>query len=148
MEDRADIEVDGLQRTEGALDLSQALIRAHGGAGIEGLGRHGGAQDIEAVERRLGGDGGVIAGKRKIVVADGDAEVLGELAAAEHGTDRLADDGGARERLAGAANAGLDALELPLGGGEQLASLARAFLGQRRVAASPRVRPGVRRSPG
>src|SRR5512132_1397462 len=87
MEDRADIEVDGLQRTEGALDLSQALIRAHGGAGIEGLGRHGGAQDIEAVERRLGGDAGVIAGKRKIVVADGDAEVLGDLAAAEHGTD-------------------------------------------------------------
>src|SRR5512133_3262814 len=70
MEDRADIEVDGLQRTEGALDLSQALIRAHGGAGIEGLGRHGGAQDIEAVERRLGGDAGVIAGKRKIVEID------------------------------------------------------------------------------
>src|SRR5512132_2616035 len=113
MEDRADIEVDGLQRTEGALDLSQALIRAHGGAGIEGLGRHGGAQDIEAVERRLGGDAGVIAGKRKIVVADGDAEVLGDLAAAEHGTDRL-DGGSARERLASAANAGLDALELPL----------------------------------
>ena len=135
MEDRADIEVDGLQRTEGALDLSQALIRAHGGAGIEGLGRHGGAQDIEAVERRLGGDGGVIADKRKIVVADGDAEVLGDLAAAEHGTDRLADGGSARERLASAANAGLDALELPLGGGEQFASLARAFLGQRRVAA-------------
>ncbi len=35
MEDRAEIEVDGLQRTEGALDLSQVLIRAHGGAGIE-----------------------------------------------------------------------------------------------------------------
>src|SRR5512132_426527 len=71
----------------------------------------------------------------KIVVADGDAEVLGDLAAAEHGTDRLADGGSAGERLASAANAGLDALELPLGVGEQFASLARAFLGQRRVAA-------------
>ena len=74
-------------------------------------------------------------GQSKIVVADGDAEVLGDLAAAEHGADRLADGGSARERLASAADAGLDALQVPLGGGEQFASLARAFLGQRRVAA-------------
>ena len=54
--DGADVEVDRLEVAEGALDVGEALVGEHRVRGVEGLGRRRGAQDVEAVERRLAGD--------------------------------------------------------------------------------------------
>ena len=38
---RTDLEVDALERAEGALDLGEALVGEHRAAGVERFGRHG-----------------------------------------------------------------------------------------------------------
>ena len=118
----------------------------HGIGGAEGVLRHIGAQDVEAVERGFGGDAGRIADEAQVIVGDGDLEVLGDLAAAEHGADRQADLGGAAQWLAGAPNAGLDGDQLLLGGVEQLATLAGALGGKRRIAADDQPFAGIVRA--
>jgi hypothetical protein len=64
--DRADLEVDGLVAAEGALDGCELLVGLDDvggleGRGLEGRGREAGAQHVDAVERRLGGDRGAVA---------------------------------------------------------------------------------------
>jgi len=70
MEDRTNVEVDGLEAAEGALDAGQALIGAHRISGIESIGWHIGAQHVEAVERGFCGDRGVIARDAQRVIRD------------------------------------------------------------------------------
>ena len=65
MEDRSDLEIDGLDAAEGALDLGQALVGAHAGAVVEGLGGEAGADHVDAVEARLGVDLVVSCGRRR-----------------------------------------------------------------------------------
>ena len=81
MKDRADVEVDGLEAAEGALDAGQAFVGAHRIGGLESIGWNIGAQHVEAVERGFCGDRGVIARKAQRGIRDGDAEVLGDLTA-------------------------------------------------------------------
>ena len=50
------MDVDGLQGAERALDLGEAFVGADGSRVAERSLRQAGAHDIDAVERRLGGD--------------------------------------------------------------------------------------------
>src|SRR5258706_9259503 len=130
MEDGTDVEVDGLEAAEGALDTGEAFVGAHGVGGIERIGWKAGTQHVEAVEGGFWGDRGVIGREAQRVVGDGDTEVLGDLAATEQGADGQADLVGPAQWLAPAHNAGLNVLQVLLGGIEQLAPFASAFLGK------------------
>ena len=78
---------------------------------------------------------GVVAGEAQRMVGDGDVEVLGDLAAAEHGTDGSADRACSTQRSALALNAGLDGLQIVLGCGEQFVSFAGPLFGKSDVLA-------------
>ncbi len=52
--DGPDLEVDGLQAAEGALDRAQALVGADGFRGVERTGGQAGADDVQAVQGRFG----------------------------------------------------------------------------------------------
>jgi hypothetical protein len=53
MVNRAELEIDRLKAAEGVLDLGQALVGPHRLIGGQCGGRHAGAHDVDAVERRL-----------------------------------------------------------------------------------------------
>src|SRR5512134_4084937 len=116
MVDGADPEVDRLEATESALDAGEALVRQHGGGGIEGRGRQGGAQDVEPVERRLGDDGLRVADEAERLLGDGQLEVLGDLAPSQHGADLERNRRLAAERITGAYRRRLDFREIRFGG--------------------------------
>lgn len=59
--DRADLESDRLEGAEGAFHTGQALVGEHRRFGIERRGGQTDAQHVEAVERRLLGDRGLLA---------------------------------------------------------------------------------------
>ena len=61
VENRTDVEVCSLEAAKGALDTGEALVGTHRIGGIDSLGWHTGAQHVEAVERGLFGNRGVIA---------------------------------------------------------------------------------------
>jgi hypothetical protein len=96
----------------------------------------------EAIERRLGGDLGGLAGEGEARVVDLEGEVLGHLVLVEDGADREADLGGAPQRRALAGDRGRDAGKLALGRLEQLLALAAALGGKRRVAAQDQALAG------
>ena len=79
--DRPDVQIDGLQAAEGALDAGEALVGADHVIGGQSFVLDTGADDIKAVEPRLGGDAVGIAGEGEAVCGDGDVEQLGELVA-------------------------------------------------------------------
>jgi hypothetical protein len=79
------------------------------------------------------------------VIGDGQREVLGHLAPADHRPDRMADGGGAAQRVFCPLHAGLDAGEVGLGRGQRLLALAGPFLDQQWVAAHTTMRSWVMR---
>ena len=79
--DRPDVQIDGLQAAEGALDAGEALVGADHVIGGQSFVLDTGADDMKAVEPRLGGDAVGIAGEGEAVCGDGDVEQLGELVA-------------------------------------------------------------------
>src|SRR5512134_2467418 len=133
---------DRLQRAEGTLDLGQALVRQHGCAGVEIVRRHGGAQDIEAVQCRLGGDGRLVTDEAERLLADGQPEVLGDLAPPQHGADLERDRGLASERAAEARRRRLDVGEIPF------VAASRSSRLRARSAARSGFRQTTSRSPG
>ena len=118
-----------------ALDLGQALVRQHGGGGVEILRRHGGTQHVEAVERCLAGDRRFIPHKLEGGAGDGQPEVLGDLAPPQRRARLQGDLGRAPERVAGARRCRLDLGDILLGCGEQVFALARPLGGQGGIAA-------------
>jgi hypothetical protein len=78
---RTNVEVEGLEAAEGALDTGRTFVGAYRIGGIESIGWNAGTQHIEAIERGFCGDRSVIACEAQRVIHDGDAEVLGDLAA-------------------------------------------------------------------
>src|SRR5512133_4157468 len=50
------LQIDRLQRAEGALDQGQALVCGDGAGIVEGGGGQAGADNVDAVQRHLGGD--------------------------------------------------------------------------------------------
>ena len=69
------------------------------------------------------------------MVGDRQLEVLGHLALAQDGADRLADLAGATQRVLLPRHPGLDPAQVGLGQRQQFVALAPAFLGQQRVLA-------------
>ena len=89
--DRPDVQIDGLQAAEGALDAGEALVGADHAVGGQDFVLDIGADDIEAVEPRLGGDPVGVAGEGEAVFANGDVEQLGELVAVLDAADGAGD---------------------------------------------------------
>src|SRR5436189_2371590 len=81
MVDRSQVQIDGLETAEGALDAGEALIGADHALGRQGFVLDAGADDIKAVEPGLLGDAEGTAGKGKAVFTDSDVEQLGEFVA-------------------------------------------------------------------
>jgi hypothetical protein len=92
------------------------------------VGGHAGTDDVDAVQRGLGGDLGMAAGPGNAGVGDLQVEVLGDLEAAQHLAHPHADLGGTGQ-LACLDQAG-DLVELGLSGGQQLGALSGALGGQ------------------
>src|SRR5258707_7284725 len=128
--DRTNVEVCGLEAAKGPLDTGEALVSAHRISGVDSLGWHVGAQHVEAVERGLFGNRGVIAREAQLVVGDGEVEVLADLAAADNLANGKADLVGPAQGFPLAHDALLNVLQVLLGGIEQFVPLAPAFLGE------------------
>jgi hypothetical protein len=54
--DRADVEVDGLDRADGPLDQAEGFVAPDRGGVVERNGGQAGARNVEPVEGGLGGD--------------------------------------------------------------------------------------------
>src|ERR1035437_7120164 len=81
--DGAQVQVDGLQGAEVAFDPGQTLVGGHPLARVHLLGTDGGADDIQPVQGRFGGDLVLVAGEGERVVGDGQGVVLGHLVPAD-----------------------------------------------------------------
>ena len=80
MEDRADLQVDGLEAAEGPLHRTEAFVGAHATVGIEFGLRQAGAHHVQSIERRLGSNRrGVVPVGEALLLVDGPLEVLGHL---------------------------------------------------------------------
>src|ERR1043165_5965636 len=93
MVDRADLEIDGLDGTKAALDVAQHLVAADGIGGAQLLLWKIGANDVDAVERRLGC--GVLGHdvEGETVILDVEREVLRDLVLVDDLADEAALDG-------------------------------------------------------
>ena len=81
VEDRPQMDVDGLERAERLLDLGKRLVGADGCGIAENPFGQVGAHHVKAVKRRLGGDDIGLAAERKGRLADVEFEVLGHFVA-------------------------------------------------------------------
>src|SRR5258705_1990309 len=136
---------DGLQRAEGVPDAAETFVGAtrsvgrqpmgltRGGIGV--FGRQVGADDIDAVERSLGGDAERVLGEAERIIGDADVEMLSHVAPPQHCANRLADRRGAAQWTARPLYAGRNAREVVLGGGQQLRAFAGPLFGEQRVLA-------------
>ena len=91
MADGTDIEVDGLEASEGAFDPREILVGLNGFFGIKLRGRHGRADHIDAVETGLLLDLSSASLDAEMAVVDLDGEVLADLVAVDDRADGHAD---------------------------------------------------------
>ena len=132
--DRADYEVERLDRAEDAITVARAFYESNTAAISRMRRRHW----CVAHRRRRApppGERRVIAGAGEGGVADCQREVLGHLAAIEHGDRSEGDLGAAAQGPARARHDSGDGGEIVLGGGQQLGALAPPLSRQRRIAA-------------
>ncbi len=134
VEDRPHVQIDRLDRTEGALDMGQALVGRHRGIGIELRGGQAGAHHVQAVQRGLGLDRLGLARVAQRRLGDRELEVLGHVEVPDHAPHAQGDGVPAAQRAARALGGRRDLGQIGLGGGQQLQPLARALLGQQGVA--------------
>ena len=127
VEDRTQMDVDGLQGAERALDPGEAFVSADGRGVIERFLRQAGTHDINAVERRLGGDRRRLAMEREARLADDEVEVLGHLAPVDDGADLERNRGFAAQRLAGTPNRRCDDGEVLFGRGKAYSNRGNAL---------------------
>ena len=140
--DRADLQVHRLEAAEGALDGAEALVGAHGVGRPEFVGRHAGADHVEAVQGRLGVDAGLVAAVGEVALLDGEFEMLADLELGDDLADLEADAGGAAQGPPDALGGGDDRVEQFLGGLQQGLALAGALGGQQGVAAQQQALAG------
>ena len=118
VEDRTQMDVDGLQGAERALDLGKTFVGADSRGVIERFLRQAGAHDINSVQRRLGRDRRGLAMEREAILADHEVEVLGHLVPVDDGADLERNRSLAAQRLAGAPNRRCDDGEVLFGRGQ------------------------------
>src|SRR5450756_1062725 len=81
--DRPQVQVDGLDQPEVAFHPGQGLVRRNDLGRVHLLGTDGGADDVDPVQGRLGGDLVLVAGEGERVLADVQDVVLGHLVPAD-----------------------------------------------------------------
>src|ERR1700694_1877329 len=131
MMDRANLQIQALERAESALDLREALVRANHLRCIHRLGRQTRAQDIQAVQSGLLRDLLLLAPESKLIVLDVELEVLANLMVVVHFANAKADLGLATQGPASDALA--DRLQFLRRGSQQALALACALCGQQRI---------------
>ena len=142
MADGADIEVDGLQAAESALDPREIFVGLDRFFGIELFGRHGRPDHIDAVEAGFLFDlfGPSLDGEMAIANLNG--EVLADLAIVDDCANCHADRRRSAQWRVLTPDLRLDAGQIALGRGQQRLALAL------RSAASSRLRQTISRSSG
>ncbi len=130
--DRAYLQIHGLERAKRALDVGQRLVVAHALRRIHLCRGHGRADNIDAVQRRLGGDAVRLARERKRGVADHQIEMFGDLVLVDHLACAQADLLAAGEFAP--IHPDLDLGEADLCGGQEILAFMRAQLCKFRVA--------------
>ena len=135
VEDGADLEIDDLAASEGALHGGELFVCAHHVLGAEVAFGHTGADDTEAVEPGLLDDVFVIALEVEAVFGDLHVEVPGHLVFGNDLADAQADPVASGEAAFVAPGCGADCVEVAFDGPQEDLALARVFLGEQRVAA-------------
>ena len=138
---RAHLEVDGLDRTEGALDVGQRLVVAHTIRRFHLRDWHRGANNVEAIQGSFSGDAVRLASERERPLVDDEFKVFGDLVLVDDLADAHADHIHSREFAGG--HLGLDRPEVLLCGGQQGFALVRAQLGQLRIATGHQAFAGI-----
>src|SRR5256885_9777486 len=83
MPDRGNLEIDGLEASEGALDAGQILVGLHALGAAHRVGRQAGSDDIEPVATGLSRDAVELAAPGEAAVANIEGEVPGHLVAVQ-----------------------------------------------------------------
>src|ERR1035437_8223869 len=139
--DRAQVQVDGLDGAEVAFDAGQTLVGGDNLGRVHLLGAHGGGDDVDPVQGRLGGDLVGVAGEDERVFGDGQGVVLGHLVPADDlpapGPDL------ARTSQAPGIHRGDDLGQLDVGGFQQCEAFTGPLLCQGGVAARDQAFAGV-----
>src|SRR5581483_3055317 len=89
--DRPQVQVVGLHDPEVPFDVLEVLVGGDGAGGIECAGGQRGADDVDAVERGLGVDGGLVPPPGQGIAGDVEGEVLGHLVLVDHASGPHAD---------------------------------------------------------
>lgn len=144
VEHRAHVQIDRLDRAEGPLDVGEALVGSHRRIGIELRRGQTGADHIQAIEGCLGRDAFVLALPGEARVGDGELEVLGHVVAIQAAPGAQCNRARPAQQVAASRHG--RAGELRFGRLEQLGALARALLGEQRIATPPGARRGSGRS--
>src|SRR5664279_5939103 len=139
--DRAQVQVDALDRAEVSFDPGQTLVGRHDLARVHLLGTDGGADDVDPVQGRLGGDLVLVVGEDERVGGDVQPVVLGHLVAADDLPDPDPDLGGTAQ--APGAGGGDDLCQLGVGGVQQGQASAGPLGSQGRVTARDQAFAGV-----
>src|SRR5665811_1768609 len=138
--DRAEVEVVDLDGAEVAFDVREVLVGADHTGRVEGVVGDGGADDVDAVQGRLGLNLFDLPGHTQAGVGDGDVEVFGHLVRVPDLADLEPDLVRADQPAGG--HCGDHGSQDGFGGGEQLAAFAGTFDGEERVAARDQAFPG------
>src|SRR5664279_1885272 len=139
--DRAQVQVDGFEGPEVAFYPGQALVGRDDLGRVHLFGGHGGADDIEPVQGRLGGDLVLVAGEDERVVGDVQEVVLGHLVPADDLPDPDPDLAGTSQ--APGSHGGDDLCQLDVRCVQQGQAFPCAFGGQGGVTAGDQAFPGV-----
>src|SRR5262249_6504165 len=127
--DWAEVQIDGLQAAEGAVDMGKVLVGTDNALGRQGFVLDAGTDGVKTIEPGLSSDACGVAGEAEAVFGDADVKQLGELIAVFDAAD------GARDLVSsfGASAAGDLVGQLGqcrFGGLQQILALARPLRGQ------------------
>src|SRR5665647_1107083 len=139
--DGAQVQVDGLHGAEVAFDPGQTLVGGHDLGRVHLLGGHGGTDDVDPVQGRLGGDLVLVAGEGERVLADVQDVVLGHLVPADDLPDPDPDLAGTSQAPGNHSSADLG--QLRVGVVQQRQAFTSPLGGQGWVTAGDQSFPGV-----
>ena len=133
MPDGPHAQVDAFHAAEGLLDVPETLVGADDVGGAHRVRAFAGAEDVDAVERGLACDGGVVALEAQPRVLDGHIEVFADVVVVDDFPDLHADLVGGHRRLGAPCHSRGDPCEARFGGGQEFVNAS---------VHGPRPRPG------